>query len=198
MRRGLTDPVGESQAIFRAVLDAMAHPGRIVDVTTSLETPPALARASVAVCLALIDFETRLWLDPAARTDDTVGYLRFHCGAPIVEAPEHADFALVTDSASMPALDAFPQGTDEEPERSATVIVQVGALTAGAGHELSGPGIAERVRLRVDGVSAAFWSQLRDNHVRFPRGVDVMLVAGTRLAALPRTTRVGGSACTWR
>jgi alpha-D-ribose 1-methylphosphonate 5-triphosphate synthase subunit PhnH len=42
----------------------------------------------------------------------------------------------------------------------------------------------------VEGLTAAVWSQLRDNHAAFPRGIDLVLVAGSRLAALPRTTRV--------
>jgi alpha-D-ribose 1-methylphosphonate 5-triphosphate synthase subunit PhnH len=143
------------------------------------------------VCLALADFESPLWLDATARTAEVVEHLRFHCGVPIVDRPRDADFALVADASSMPPLDAFAQGTDEEPERSATVIVEVDSLVAGDGVELRGPGIAECARLRAEGLPPRFWTQLRDNHALFPRGVDVLLVAGTRLAALPRTTRVG-------
>ena len=192
MLRGLDDPVADSQAIFRAVLDAMARPGRVVELPSPLDVPPPLADAAAAVCLALVDIETTLWLDAAARTTDVVEYVRFHCGASLVEAPEDADFALVSDVSAMPALGAFRQGSDEEPERSATVIVEVASLDAGHGCQLTGPGIADRVRLHAGGLPPALWSQLRDNHALFPRGIDVILVAGTRLAALPRTTRVEG------
>src|SRR5687767_5696522 len=106
----------------------MARPGRIVEVPALPAVPALLSPAAAAVCLALIDFETPVWLDATAHTPDIVELLKFHCGAPIIEQPERADFALVTDVSSMPPLDAFAPGTDEEPERSATVIVQVTSL----------------------------------------------------------------------
>lgn len=192
MLRGLADPVADGQAIFRAVLEAMSRPGRIVEVLAPLDVPPPLGPAATAVCLALIDLETRLWLDGAARTRETLEFVRFHCGVLVVDAPRRADFALVADAGAIPPLESFNQGTDEEPERSATVIVQVDSLAAAGGVELMGPGIADRARLCAGGLTPAFWSQVRENHARFPRGVDLVLAAGTRLAALPRTTRVEG------
>jgi alpha-D-ribose 1-methylphosphonate 5-triphosphate synthase subunit PhnH len=38
------------------------------------------------------------------------------------------------------------------------------------------------------GLHDGFWTELEANHSRFPMGVDVMLVAGSELAGLPRTT----------
>jgi alpha-D-ribose 1-methylphosphonate 5-triphosphate synthase subunit PhnH len=190
VRRGLADPVADSQAIFRAVLEAMARPGRLCELPRTIDAPGPLHPATAAVCLTLTDFETPLWLDPAARTGEVVEYLRFHCGAPIVEAPADASFAVVLGDASAPGLEAFAWGTDEEPERSATVIVQVDALAAGRGHRLTGPGIAHEARLCAKGLPPAFWACVQHNHAAFPRGVDIILVSGSMLAALPRTTRV--------
>jgi alpha-D-ribose 1-methylphosphonate 5-triphosphate synthase subunit PhnH len=89
----------------------------------------------------------------------------------------------------MPALEAFEPGTDERPELSATVVVQVPALAAGRGVRLTGPGIETTTRLEVSG-APGLWPGLRANAARFPRGVDVIVCAGAGLAALPRTTRV--------
>jgi alpha-D-ribose 1-methylphosphonate 5-triphosphate synthase subunit PhnH len=92
----------------------------------------------------------------------------------------------------VPELDRFDPGTDEYPDRSATVIVQVDTLSGGAGRRLTGPGIESEARLDAPGLPERFWEGLRANHGRFPRGVDVLLTAGSRLAALPRTTAVEG------
>ena len=189
---GFADPVLDSQRVFRAVLDAIAHPGRVVTLSDP-ETPPApLGRAAAGVCLTLLDFETPLWLDPAAATAQARDYLRFHCGVPLAAEPGDARFALIADPTGMPALSVFDGGTDERPDRSATLIVQVGGLVPRQGRRLSGPGIDGEARLEIDGPGREFWDAVRANGARFPRGVDLLLCAGDRLAALPRTTRVEG------
>jgi alpha-D-ribose 1-methylphosphonate 5-triphosphate synthase subunit PhnH len=190
MRPGFADPVLDSQRTFRAVLDAMAHPGRVVTVNGP-DGPPPLGPAAAAVCLALLDYDTPLWLDAAAATTETVGYLRFHCGVPVVEAPGAARFALSADAGALASLDAFDAGTDERPDRSATLVLQVAGLGDEDGRRLRGPGIAGTTRLTVSG-APWLWDAVRANGTRFPRGVDVLLCAGARLAALPRTVRVEG------
>jgi alpha-D-ribose 1-methylphosphonate 5-triphosphate synthase subunit PhnH len=189
VRRGLGAPVVDSQEIFRAVLEAMGRPGRIVDVRVPDEVPSTLHPATGAICLALADLETPVWLDRGVRTGEVMEYLRFHCGVPFVSDPAAARFAVVAEPMTMLPLAAFHVGTDEEPAQSTTVIIQVASLEPGDGCRLTGPGIAADRRLGVVGVPAAFWPQLRDNHAAFPRGVDVVLVAGSRIAALPRTVR---------
>ena len=190
MRPGLRDPVLDSQRVFRRVLEAMAHPGLIVSVEPALDPPTPLGPASAAVCLTLVDHETPLWLDAAARTTEAVEWLQFHCGPPLAAEPASARFALVGDARAMPAVDAYDAGTDAAPDRSATLILQVDELIAGHGRCLKGPGIRDAVSLGVRGVGDDFWAMVRANAARFPRGVDIILAAGTRLAALPRTVRV--------
>jgi len=188
MLRGLGDIVLDSQRIFRAVMEAFAHPGRIVEVPGPVEAPKPLHRAAAAICLTLVDFETPLWLDAAAATLEVRDYLRFHCGCPVVDEPAAARFALVADPSAMPRLDRFEAGSHEYPDASATLIVQTRALSGGEGQRLAGPGIDGHARLGTAGLPETFWRGLRDNHALFPRGVDVLLTDSSRLAALPRTT----------
>ena len=192
MLPGFADPVLDSQRVFRSVLEAMDHPGRVVDVPGFDAVPEPLHPATAAVCLALADFETPVWLDARATTLETVAHLRFHCGCRLVDAPAQGRFALVSEPASMPRLSAFDLGTDEFPERSTTLLVQVETLMTGRGRRLTGPGIRVEARLEARGLPDAFWQDLRRNHALFPRGVDVLLTAGHQLVALPRTTAVEG------
>lgn len=62
---GFSDPVFDSQRSFRAVLEATSHPGRIIDVGTPIGAPPPLHPATAAICLALVDFETPVWIQAA-------------------------------------------------------------------------------------------------------------------------------------
>jgi alpha-D-ribose 1-methylphosphonate 5-triphosphate synthase subunit PhnH len=190
VRAGLAEPVLGSQRIFRAVLDAMAHPGRIVSVPPPLETPVPLWPATASMCLTLVDGETPVWLDAAARRADIIEYLRFHCGCPIAADAREGRFAVVVDPSVMPSLDAFDPGSDEYPDRSATVIVQVDELRTDAGLRLTGPGIESETRLEGRRLPEAFWESVLRNHALFPRGVDLILAAGSTMVALPRTTRV--------
>ena len=182
---GFADPVGEAQATFRAVLDAMARPGRLHRAGERLTPPPPLDKATAAVLLTLVDNETPLWLDAdAAAARD---WLAFHCGAAIVAAIEAAAFAVAL---SLPDLATLPAGTHEAPELSATLILQLAALGAGARYRLSGPGLREPALLSATGLPAGFASAWQRNHALYPCGVDIVLCAGTTLTALPRSVSV--------
>lgn len=182
---GFADPVVDAQRCFRAVLDAMARPGSVHVAGVGLATPPRLDAATAAVLLTLVDGETPLWLAPqlhAARS-----WIVFHCGAVCVEDPAMASF-ITTDA--LPDLAVLRAGSHEAPETGATVIVQVRALGAGRRYVLRGPGLRDDAALSVNGLPAEFAAIWTDNHARFPRGVDLVLCAGSRLAALPRSVTV--------
>lgn len=185
------DPVLGAQATFRCLLEAMAHPGRIVALPPAggLDAPSPLLGSTFAVALTLLDFETPLWLDDHLRAPPVVDALQFHCGCPIVGAPEDAAFALIARPDRAPPVTAFAPGTPEYPDRSTTVIVQVDGLDNGSGVTLRGPGIDGAVRLRVDGVEADFWREWATNHARFPLGIDVVFTTASSVAALPRSIR---------
>ncbi len=178
---GFAAPVADAQACFRAVLDAMAHPGRIVAAGAGLRPPAPLAPAAAAVLLTLADADTPLWLDPALAA--AAPWLAFQCGAPAA-ALARAAFVVTT---ALPALEDLPRGTDAVPEAGATVILQIAALGTGPALCLSGPGLAAPALLAAEGLPAAFPSFWHRNRALFPRGIDLLLCAGTRLAALPRS-----------
>src|SRR5260370_27912876 len=93
---GFRDPVHDAQATFRAILDALAHPGRIVERPVALAGPaPApLGDAAAAIALTLCDIDTPIWLDPGPA--GCAHYLRFHCCAPLSAAPGAAHFPFLS------------------------------------------------------------------------------------------------------
>ena len=187
---GFADPVRDSQRCFRAVLDAMSNPGRIVRLTGLPEAPDGLDPATAAVCLSLVDFETALWLPEAMHGGPAQAYLRFHCGCPIVGDASEAAFAIALGSA-LPDLARFPVGHDQYPDRSATLILQVEEIRADGGKRLSGPGIEAEARLDIGGLDDSFWAAQHDNAALYPLGLDFIFTSGRDVAAMPRTTRVG-------
>lgn len=185
--QAFADPVLGSQRVFRAVLGAMAEPGRVFEIAGSIEAPPGLSPAAARILLTLADYETPVWLPPALGSE-AAAYIRFHCGAPIVDAAEKARFAVLDAAAGAPALSAFDAGEDRYPDKSATVIVQCVSLVGGPEIRLEGPGIEASRVIAPPGLRPAFWDEAVANHARYPLGVDLLLVAGDVLLALPRTT----------
>jgi alpha-D-ribose 1-methylphosphonate 5-triphosphate synthase subunit PhnH len=185
---GFVEPVLDAQAAFRATLDAMSRPGRIEELALRLDPPAGVDAATAAACLTLLDGDTPVWLAPHAAADRAASWITFHTGAPVVTSAAEVAFAVVLDASALPALDGFDWGTDEEPQRGATLVIQVSALAGQGGWALSGPGIAMRAALRVDGLPASFAAERRAMNGAFPRGLDIIFTSGTRLAALPRTT----------
>jgi alpha-D-ribose 1-methylphosphonate 5-triphosphate synthase subunit PhnH len=182
LQPGFANPVAGAQSCFRAVLDAMARPGRVHEAGLDLTPPSPLAPATAAVLLTLLDYDTPVWLDTAAAASRT--WIGFHCGAPIVPAIGASSFAVAL---TMPQLAALPTGTHEAPESAATLVLQVQAFGRGRTYLLAGPGLRVPALLSVDGLPADFASAWQENHALFPRGVDIVLCAGTQLAALPRS-----------
>jgi alpha-D-ribose 1-methylphosphonate 5-triphosphate synthase subunit PhnH len=183
-----TDPVRESQAVFREVMECMARPGRVTRFDRAPAAPAGLDKAAGAVALTLFDFETLVWLDPALADSEAEAWLRFHCGCPLTPAAQDAAFAVVTDMAKAPNLAAFNQGDAKYPDRSTTVILQIAALEGGPVVTLSGPGIRTTTDIAPQGLPQDFWTQIETNQAQFQFGVDVLLVSGDQLLALPRTT----------
>lgn len=189
---GLADPVFDSQRVFRGCLEALSRPGMVVEMRAGDEGVPGLHAASGALLLALLDQDTRLWLSPSLANGRAGSSLRFHTGCTVTTSPELADFALVAAPHELPALGAFAPGSDEHPERSATVVLQVPSLSAAGGWRLSGPGIHAQAQVRVESLGAEFLAEWEANRLRFPCGIDLYLTSGEQLCGLPRTTRIEG------
>ena len=187
---GFSDPGHDAQRLFRAVLDAFAHPGRIMSLPDPPAGPGTISPATAAYLLTLVDRDTPLWLAPEFERPAVRDFVRFHTGAPIVARRDEAVFAVLAhDTAS---LDGFAIGTDLYPDRSATLVIEVPVLGAGAARRWRGPGIDGQAAVTVGGLGADFWQAWADNHALFPCGVDVVFAAGSQLLALPRSIAVEG------
>lgn len=178
---GFADPAINSAHAFRSVMEAMARPGTIQDISGA-EAPAPLSNAAGAVLLTLCDTDTPIYLAGDADCDAVRAWLAFHTGAPMA-GPAQCMFAVGTWNALAP-LSAYSLGTPDYPDRSATLIVDGADLDA-PGATLTGPGIQDHASLPVPEIAA-----FKTNHALFPLGLDFIFTSGDRLAALPRTTQV--------
>ena len=188
---GFAEPVLGAQNAFRALKDALANPGQPQALGHDLEHAPGITAELAAVALTMCDHDTEVWFDPVlAASEGIVAWLRFQTGAPITDYPSVAAFALVASPDRLPPLDSFALGIDEYPDRSTTIVLPVPRLTGGPSLTLRGPGIKHTQTIAPAGLPESFVVQWADNRALFPRGVDLLLVAGGQVIGLPRTTRI--------
>jgi alpha-D-ribose 1-methylphosphonate 5-triphosphate synthase subunit PhnH len=192
VRPGFHDAALGSQAVFRAALEALSHPGRLHRLPAVAELPRHGHGAAALLLLALLDSDCSVWLSPSLADTDAATWLRFHTGCQRAALPAQARFLWVAAGDALPDLTTLNLGTDEYPDQSATCIVETAGLAneGASAWSLQGPGIAAAQRLAVAGLPADFVPQWQRNHAAFPRGVDVYLTAQMQVAALSRTTRV--------
>ncbi len=186
---GFHDPVHQSQQAFRTLLDAMARPGRVLELGGECGHPEGVAPVLAAGLLTLADLDTPVWLGAGLDTDAVKAWLRFHTGAPLAARPDQAALALL-DASAMPPLDLFSLGTDEAPERGATLLVQVPRLEGSAAMTWRGPGIRDSVALPPFELDATVWRQRAQLSAVFPRGLDIYLGCGRQVVGLPRSTAI--------
>jgi alpha-D-ribose 1-methylphosphonate 5-triphosphate synthase subunit PhnH len=188
---GFADKVLSAQSTFRSVMSAMARPGSVQRIAAAPGAPAAMMRGTAAIALTLFDHDTPLWLDPLmSATSEAAKWLKFHTGAPVIADRSICNFALIGDASALPALDRFAFGSNEYPDRSTTLIMQVESLMEGSGLELRGPGIDGTAVLRAKLQPVDLLERLAINAALFPRGIDVVLVADDAVVAIPRTTRL--------
>jgi alpha-D-ribose 1-methylphosphonate 5-triphosphate synthase subunit PhnH len=188
---GFADRVLSAQSTFRSVMDAMARPGSVQRIQAAAGAPDMMMRGTAAIALTLFDHDTPIWLDGRmSATADVAKWLKFHTSAPVVADSSIANFALIGDPQSLPILDRFAFGSNEYPDRSTTLILQVESLAGGPVVELQGPGIDGSAALRASIQPRDLFERLAINATLFPRGIDVVLVHDDSIVAIPRTTRL--------
>lgn len=168
------------QAQFRTLLNAMSRPGRLYPAGDISGTGAIM----LGVLATLLDGEVSL-ADPYDLLLDE-DWLMLQTR---LASPESADYILC--DASRPPTFIPKLGTLPSPEQSATLFLIVSEL---GGHgiqlKLTGPGIAISQDLIISGLDTDWLMEREDWNSAFPLGVDIILLDGMRLTALPRTTRV--------
>jgi alpha-D-ribose 1-methylphosphonate 5-triphosphate synthase subunit PhnH len=191
MPAGFADKVMAAQSTFRSVMDALARPGSVQRIEAASGVPSPMMRGSAAIALTLFDQDTQVWLDATmAASPNVAKWIKFHTSAPVIAGSTACSFAIIADARTLPDFENFSFGTAEYPDRSTTIILQVGSLTEGPAFELRGPGIDGVAVLRATIDIPDWLDRLALNAKLFPRGIDLVLIADDMVVAIPRTTRL--------
>jgi alpha-D-ribose 1-methylphosphonate 5-triphosphate synthase subunit PhnH len=189
---GFANPVFESQSVFRKLMDGMARPGTIRSVEQDIGQPEPLGPAAGAIALTLCDHDTPVWLSAGFSQSAVADWIGFHSGAPITREKAEARLAFKEAASPLASFGLFSSGTQEYPDRSTTLVIEVETLGEGQELTLAGPGILHTATVKVTGLPETFLRLWADNRTQFPRGIDVILTAGRDFLCLPRTARING------
>ena len=179
MRALDVDPVHDTRACFRALVDAMSRPGTVA--TAPIEP------ADHAVLSTLVDHEVTCFTP-----DETIRTALENEGRLTAAEAEQASIVHAPTPDECPVSD-LTRGSLKEPSDGATVVYRVDGLEASPGEDgdttlvVSGPGVPGRRRLAVEGLSPNDARELADAQSTYPRGVDAVLTTERSIAALPRS-----------
>src|SRR3981081_3629371 len=169
---GFADKVLSAQSTFRSVMDALARPGSVQRIVAAAGTPLPMLRGTAAIALTLFDHDTPIWLDARmSATSDVAKWLKFHTGGPVGQDFSICSFALIGDASLLPDLDRFSFGSNEYPDRSTTLILQLESLAEGDTIELRGPGIDGIATMQAAIEPPDLFERLAINEKLFPRGI---------------------------
>jgi len=178
---GFASPSEDGARAFRAIMTAMARPGKILDLDF-LTPPEPLSPAAATVLLTLCDPDTPVKLLSTVSNKEVKDWLAFQTGAVTTEA--HLASFVIGSWQELNPINQFKKGNSKYPDRSATLIVECDDLKD-SGMALRGPGIETVSYLSLPEIEA-----FQKNNAQFPLGVDFIFCAGSKIAALPRSTKV--------
>jgi alpha-D-ribose 1-methylphosphonate 5-triphosphate synthase subunit PhnH len=179
------DPSWGSQHTFRAIFEAMENPGQLITVRHNPYAPEVFNSAAAATWLTLLENDTCLWTDIDWK-NPAIDWLQIGCGSSIVTEPCMANFAIVTQPATMPPLDSFRVGRHEYLEKATTMLIQVDDILPTTDNTYSTIAVNKTDRLVLKGVPDPFWYQWRQLSRRYPLGIDIIFTCDDVLMALPK------------
>ena len=170
-----TPTIDETQAnqTFDALLLALSRPGKITQLPSSGEA---------VIVNALLDRECQ-----AFTGDPLLMPMIMRTGAKISEITD-ADHVFFGEHIGLEKLRQIACGSDLYPDDGSTVVLR-GKIGQGAMVELTGPGVAGKERVQINGLPKGFWD-VRRNLIRYPMGFELFILDETSVIGIPRSTAI--------
>lgn len=202
----------ESQAVFRALLDAFARPGTVTCLPSSVvdRVPPALAPvlalADVDVTVAVVEHPVD---DDRSAAEPRWGRIVAAATGARTSAVESAAMVVAIAPPAPEVLRHLMRGSAAAPEQGTRLTIACRALltdddlvapddrgTVAAAQVrssvlLSGPGVDGSARVTALGIERAVFETIAAANDTFPAGVDTWLVADDgRVVGIPRSSTI--------
>jgi alpha-D-ribose 1-methylphosphonate 5-triphosphate synthase subunit PhnH len=197
MKETKFDTIFDSQKIFRILLDAFAHPGKVVKISNLKIAPPSnISKASAGVLFTLLDHEVGFAVSTSneKQKEEIEEYFIINTGSRL-KSLESADFILML--GALTKLEKIKKGSLDYPDQGATIVYSVEEIGEGnpegdsVSLTLAGPGINGKRYLALKGLKKQEVIKIMEVNKEFPLGVDFVFTdKEDRLFALPRSTKI--------
>lgn len=189
----INDETFITQKTFRALLQAMSHPGRVFTLSQESGVESQESGGLMLILQTLLDREVGFCVIGTEKE-----YLKTNIseltGCPVKDISD-ADFIIISDGESNGEILKAKRGTLEYPDIGATVIYSIRSLSArddgGLTLTLKGPGINGEISPFLSGVSKREFHYLKEINSEYPLGIDsVFIDSANRIMCIPRSTRI--------
>lgn len=184
------EEVFDAQEQFRIVLDAMAHPGIIYNLSDfKFEAPEGISKASTLIAFTFLNADTSFCTIDNYHINE---YLALNTGA-VVETFEKADFVFINGSDNAEVLIQTKQGSLSYPEDSATIIIDVEEISKFYFEKsieiiFRGPGVESENTVFFGGLNVEILQKVLEINFEFPLGIDLIFCDKyNQIVALPRS-----------
>lgn len=185
------DNVHDGQRVFRALLEAMANPGRMCDIAAEAGRFVGDEGGLLAIGCTLLDNEETMYVEKNRQLAETLHSLTL-CRE---DALESADFIFLSSELNRGSIEQIFQrakhGTYADPQTSATVILYTPDLEGEVVMTLSGPGVDGERSIWTTAYVKTVAVCLNSLALEYPLGIDLLFCdAKGRVLAVPRLMKV--------
>lgn len=189
------DLVHDIQSSYRKVLNCMSRPGfidNIQDIGEKVDLGIEFYKPTLVTMLMLLDAEVsfKIVSDKEGEITEFVSQLTYSKASSI----EEADYIFIMSDADENEIElAFRSakiGNLIDPEKSASIIMEVEKLSNDKKLMLKGPGIEEANFVSIS--AAGGWIEERENkNIEYPLGIDILFIDSfSNIMCIPRTTKL--------
>jgi alpha-D-ribose 1-methylphosphonate 5-triphosphate synthase subunit PhnH len=191
-----------TQQTFRRILDAMARPGKVQTMTADQQIVAAsLGRQAgylMGIARTLLDVEVTFCIRAEMEKENGLAELIPLYTNSAAAPAATADFIFMNGADDPAVLKDLYRGSLEFPDRGATVVIAVSYVCSERPYEseggltlaISGPGVNGERLLYTGGLRRAQVAALNEVNQEFPLGIDLIIIAGDKLACIPRSSAV--------
>ena len=151
------DPVFDCQQVFKALMNALAQPGKVFSIQENVKRLGGDDAPFRAVALTLLDNWRSFYVEDAPALAENLRELTYGVPAPLEEA-DYLFFPRMGEPG--PVMEKAKPGTLPEPHKSATIFLLADSLTGGEAFSLTGPGIEGTVTVTLPAPCRA-WLEAR-------------------------------------